>query len=292
MAANGLHTAVPSRQKSERIPITFSVVDLLAPTKTSTSRARRSEGYDAIVGLVSGTAAFTVEILGAPAVLNKQGGLEQPGAFVLLDTIVSSLDSESGRQLVIIERQIRSTFVKVRITAGVAKVEQIQQTIELIPIYAWRKVETGLVIPNPLPVDIVAPLPVPVIVIGGGGIPVTVAISGIQQVPIIESVAPLGAGATFTGAAHDCTNFESFGISVLAKAGAGSLDATVVVENSFDGLTWEPVDSVTLSGGVGAQSALNRVYSVTRQFYRVSVTNNDGANALATTQVGSMLKPI
>lgn len=147
-----LKTAVPSRQKSERIPLDFGVARLLAPGGTKTSKSRRGEGYDAIVGLVSGTAAFTVEILGAPAVLNRQGGLEQPGTFVLLETIASVADAESGKQVALIDRQVRSTFVKARVTAGASKVEDIQHTIELIPIYAWRRIEGTFVIS---PTDIV-----------------------------------------------------------------------------------------------------------------------------------------
>ena len=116
--------------------------------------------------------------------------------------------------------------------------------------------------------------------------------AGITQVQNTESTAALGAGATFVGSSRDCINYESFGISVYVKAGAGSLSVTVLVENSTDGVTFRTVDSVTLSGGVGAAAQLNRVYSVCREFYRVSVTNGDGANALTNTEVISMLKPI
>lgn len=134
----GLQTAVPSRQKAERIPLDFGVVSLLAPTLAATSRSRRSQGYDALVGLISGSAAFTVEILGAPAVPNRSGGLEQPGTYVLLETITSSIDSESGQQRVLVDHQVQTPFVRARITAGAAKVEQIQHTLELIPIYSWK----------------------------------------------------------------------------------------------------------------------------------------------------------
>lgn len=198
MGGNGLLTAVPSRQKTERIALTFSVVDLLAPTKTSTSRARRATGYDAIVGLVSGTAGFSIDILGAPAVLNKEGGLEQPGIFAVLDTIVSALDAESGRQFAIIERQVKSAFVKVRITAGASKVEQIQRTIELVPVYSWRSTG-GSNIPVPLPVDIVAsipvdvnvvaPLPIPVNVISGGSTPNRTSFEDNQQTVAVPGTA-------------------------------------------------------------------------------------------------------
>ena len=133
-----LKTAVPSRQKAERIPLDFGVVRLLAPSGSVESKPRRAQGYDAVVGIVSGDAAFTVEILGAPAVLNKQGGLEQPGTFVLLDSITSSVDSESGLEVAILDFQIRSPFIKVRVTAGASKVSAIQHTVELVPIYSWK----------------------------------------------------------------------------------------------------------------------------------------------------------
>lgn len=147
-----LKTAVPSRQKAERIPLDFGVVRLLAPSQSVTSKPRRAEGYDAIVGLVTGSTAFTLEILGAPAVLNKQGGLEQPGTFVLLESIASVVDSESGLQVALCDRQVRSTFVQARVTAGGSKVSEIQQTLELVPIYAWRRIEGTFVIQ---PTDVV-----------------------------------------------------------------------------------------------------------------------------------------
>jgi hypothetical protein len=132
-----------------------------------------------------------------------------------------------------------------------------------------------------------------------GGVPVPVTVSGgaivtaVTQVQNTESVAPLGAGASVAGASRDCINYESFGISVfLTPQVAAALNATALVENSRDGVTWRTVDSVPMSGAAGVSVALNRVYSVTREFYRVSVTNNDGANALLATEVISMQKPI
>jgi hypothetical protein len=118
--------------------------------------------------------------------------------------------------------------------------------------------------------------------------------SGATQIQNIETVVPLAAGATFVGAARDCINFESFGISVFVDPDAGvAIDATVLVENSSDGgVTFRTVDSIPLAGAVDATVTLNRVYSVTRQHYRVSITNNDGVDAMDASELISFLKPI
>lgn len=130
-------------------------------------------------------------------------------------------------------------------------------------------------------------------IIGGPIIVGSASINGVEQDQAIETVAPLGAGATFTGAARDCDDFESFGISVFVTAGVGALNATVTVENSSDGgVTFRSVESVNLVGAAGASETFNRVYSVTRTHYRVKITNNDGVNALTATELISMRKPI
>lgn len=130
-------------------------------------------------------------------------------------------------------------------------------------------------------------------ILGGPIIIGAVTIAGVDQDQAIETTTPLAAGAAFAGASRDCDKFESFGISAFVTAGVGALDVTVLVENSSDGgVTYRFVDSVNLVGGVGASASLNRVYSVTRQHYRVSITNNDGVNALTVTELVSMRKPI
>lgn len=129
---------------------------------------------------------------------------------------------------------------------------------------------------------------------GGVPAPPSSIITGITQVQNIETVVPLAAGATFVGAARNCINFESFGISVFLDPAAGvAISATALVENSSDGgATFRQVDSTPLVGAVDATVQLNRVYSVTRQHYRVSITNNDGVNAMDATELISMQKPI
>lgn len=131
----------------------------------------------------------------------------------------------------------------------------------------------------------------PVEVVGAGA---TVTLLGVTQVQNIETVAALAAGATFNGVARNCINYESFGISVFLDPDAGqALDCSIVVENSSDGgLTWREVDTIPVAAAADASETINRVYSVCRQHYRVSVVNLDGLNALDATEVISMLKPI
>jgi hypothetical protein len=133
----------------------------------------------------------------------------------------------------------------------------------------------------------------PVEIVGGGGGGIDVIVNGLKQVQNTESVAALGAGATVTGSSRDCINYESFGISVFLDPLAGqAINVTVLVENSRDGVTFRQVDSVTLVGATDANMYLNRVYSATRQYYRVSLINNDATHALTSTELISMQKPV
>lgn len=134
----------------------------------------------------------------------------------------------------------------------------------------------------------------PVEVVGGGGGGVDVVITGLTQIQNVENgLVPLGAGATLTGASRDCISYESFGVSVYLDPTAGqAVNVTVLVENSRDGSTWRQVDSVLLSGAVDANVPFNRVYSVTREYYRVSLINNDGAHGLTISELISMQKPV
>jgi predicted TIM-barrel enzyme len=133
----------------------------------------------------------------------------------------------------------------------------------------------------------------PLVVTGPGG-GALADIVGVQQVQNEETVTPLAASGTSPQNARDMQSYESFGVSVYVEADpAQGLDTTVFVENSADGVNWRPVDTVSLKNIVaGSNASLNRVYSVTRQFYRVYVVNNDNVNALAATEVYSMQKPI
>lgn len=131
------------------------------------------------------------------------------------------------------------------------------------------------------------------IVVGpGGGGASSVEILRVVQVENVETTAALGSGGSFTSTGRDLINYQGFGVSVFVTAGAGSLDVDVLVENSQDNITYREVETVNLTGGVGTSASFNRVYDTTRQFYRVTLTNNDGANALATTELMTLQKPI
>jgi len=136
--------------------------------------------------------------------------------------------------------------------------------------------------------------PLPVSVGGGGGGNVNVVLTQVTQVQNIETTTPINHTDTFVGAARDCLQYESFGISVYLEPDAGqTVDATVLVENSSDGVTWRQVDSFSLNGAAAdAAAQVNRVYSVTRRYYRVSVTNDDVTNDLTVSEVNSMQKPV
>jgi len=133
------------------------------------------------------------------------------------------------------------------------------------------------------PVDIVS---------GGGGGGGT--ITAVTQVPVSVKTTPLAAGGSSVSASQDMTNFESFGVSTHVKSIAGQpLTTHVLVENSLDGATWDTVESVTLNNSdLNSVYNFNRVYSVTRKFYRATLVNDDGGNALSETRFALMLKPI
>lgn len=143
-------------------------------------------------------------------------------------------------------------------------------------------------------IPISASNPLPVSVGGGGGGNINVVILGLTQVPTVETTTPLNPDETFDGASHDCLNYESFGISVYLEPTAGqTVASTVTVENSDDGATWRPVDTFSLNGAAADDPAfVNRVYSVTRRHYRVTVHNEDVTNPLTVTEIDTMLKPI
>lgn len=262
-----LQTAVASRQNADRLPFTLPP-GLLGPSQQIESNETRSVGYDAIVGLSVANVSGTLVILGAPGV--KQGDRTVPGTYVTLFTIAS--EAIDGSQVCIAEHPVKAEFIKLRYTNGATKQTRFEPAFHLVPIYSFKEVDADLVIGD------------------------TVEISGYTQVQNIETVEPLVAGASFTGAARDMLKYESFGISAYVDAKpAAAPNVTVIVENSSDGgTTWREVDSVTLTGGgaAGATDKLNRVYSVTRRHYRARLVNNDAVNALDVTELVTMQKPV
>lgn len=124
---------------------------------------------------------------------------------------------------------------------------------------------------------------------GGGGGGVT---TGNTQVQLIETVAALGASATFTGAERNNINFEAFGLSVYLLGGGTATTVTVTFQQSQAAAgTKRPADSVILNVAAGAAVYFDRIWHVTRQYGQVTLTNNT-ANALAATEVITMQKPI
>jgi hypothetical protein len=113
------------------------------------------------------------------------------------------------------------------------------------------------------------------------------------QVPIEETVIPLGPLGAFVGALHDCINYAGFGVSAEIVRGAGDATVNLVVEDSSDnGLTWHEVETLALDVTAAAPSmTLSRVYSPVRRYMRVSLVNT-AAVALAGTSLAVMLKPI
>jgi len=282
---------IETRQRPERVPFTFTpnLGNTLNPTGTIESEIRRSQGYDAIVGLVSGTTGFTVQILGAPSVVSGDG--DEPGPFELIDSFPSAANPESGLQVATIAVPVKSAFIKARIVAGASKVASIKPTLDLVPIYAYKDINLfGFDGTNWIPVEVDVN---GAIVVSGGVVGVSTDLEKVVQVQNIEQTLPLAGGASSPGTTHDMLDYESFGVSAYVKAAAGDpLDTTVFVENSFDGVNWDPVDTVNLKNlALGSDASLNRVYSVTRQFYRATLTNN-GANPLETSRFGTMQKPV
>jgi hypothetical protein len=131
----------------------------------------------------------------------------------------------------------------------------------------------------PLPVTLSAPLPVPV------------AIGNNAQVQNIERALAVLAPGTFAGVNRNCLNYADFAVSVyLLRNVANDTTVDVVVECSVDGIVWREVDRqvLTISAANPSQN-LNRNYTATRQYMRVSLVNNT-ANVDA--EVVTNLKPI
>jgi len=109
---------------------------------------------------------------------------------------------------------------------------------------------------------------------------------------VTDTTTALAAGASFTTGSKDMKNHADLGVNVFVTAGAGSLNVTVELQESFDGATFRVFDTVTLTGAAGASASLARLYSATRRYMRVRVVNNDAGNALAVTEVGTVRKPL
>lgn len=266
-------TAVPSRQRTEGTRITLPVRGILGGGESAESRPVRAAGYNAVVGIVVSDAPGTVTILAAPE--RRAGTRSRPGTFIPIKTIPTTL--QGGVQAAQVDEEVRGDFVKVLYTNGATKQADFQFSVYLVPIFCFKRVDATVTngAANPVPVS------------------GTIVVSGQPQIQAVETTTPLAGGATFTGAAQDCINFESFGISVFISRLAADTNIDVIVENSSDGgVTFRQVDIVNLPvTPANPTRILNRVYSVTRQRYRVKLVNNT-ANALAATECISMRKPV
>lgn len=126
-------------------------------------------------------------------------------------------------------------------------------------------------------------------------ISVTIADIGVDemiQVKGTDTVAALGAAGTFAGVSKDCLSYGGYGITCWIQRGAADANVDVIVEESDDGVTWREVDRVNLAvTAAQTEDKVGRVYSPLRQYMRTRLVNNT-ANALAGTELYSMLKPI
>lgn len=123
---------------------------------------------------------------------------------------------------------------------------------------------------------------------GGGGGPITAN----TQVQTIETVAALGASATFTGTEHNNINYEAMGASVYLMGGASPTTVTIIFQQSQAAAgTKRPADQITIAVAAGADVYFDRIWHVTRQYGQMELVNNT-ANALAATELIVMRKPI
>jgi len=83
-----------------------------------------------------------------------------------------------------------------------------------------------------------------------------------QAVPADGSIGPSDA--------DDCSHYPYWGVSVYSTQ-AG----TLYIEYSVDGTTWRTLDTISIS----ADTPFDRVYRVTRRYYRVTFTNTSASTA-------------
>lgn len=119
-----------------------------------------------------------------------------------------------------------------------------------------------------------------------------IAVDGNIQIQTVETTTPLGGSATFNGTEHDNINYEGFGISATFIGGGTGTTIRVKFQQRDNVLaTFRDAFSVDVVVGAGATVNFDQVFSVTRQFGRAQIINTT-ANALATTELISLRKPI
>lgn len=119
-----------------------------------------------------------------------------------------------------------------------------------------------------------------------------IGINANEQVQNIETVAPLGGSATWTGTSRDLLNFAGLGVSVYVARDTADTVVQVVVQDSHDNATWRTRETVELPVTAAAPgNGTNRLFSPTRRYMRVMLVNTT-ANGLSVTEVVTMQKPI
>jgi len=118
-----------------------------------------------------------------------------------------------------------------------------------------------------------------------------VALDGNIQVQNIERALATLAPGTFNGASRDCINYADFAVSVYAARGIADTTLDVVIEVSATGTgDWREVDRQVLTlDATHLTVNLNRNYTCTRRYMRISIVNNTDA---ADVEVVSNMKPI
>jgi predicted amidohydrolase len=143
-----------------------------------------------------------------------------------------------------------------------------------------------------VPQIIVDPLGVPRLAVDCTlAVAANIAVDGNVQVQTVDRALAALAPGTVNLASHDCIEYAGFGVSVYLARTAGDTTVDVVIETSDTGAgNWREVDRQVLTLSVASPAAnLNRVYSPTRRFMRVTLVNNTAA---CNAEVVTLLKPI
>jgi len=237
-------------------PNTFS-----GGANTWTSNIRDGRGHaEYHIAAVNDT-AFTLQV---------QHSWRTSGVFTEDQTVPSVLDPVSGKHVADIVSPVTKRYLKVLVT---------------IPAPGLANFELGWYF-QPRASG-------PTTVSGGGGGGSVVSVGGNQQVQHIETETALIGSGSFTSTARDYLNYESMGVSVFIERDTADTNVDVTIEHSKDGTTnWRTVEVVNCPVTAAAPTyKLDRVYAVTRRYYRVKLENKT-ANALKTTDLVVMQKPI
>jgi len=115
--------------------------------------------------------------------------------------------------------------------------------------------------------------PVPIAVTSDGEVKVSGTVQAItspqqNEFQIVKNNETIAAGASCTSNPDDCSAYPYWGFSLYTE-GTGD----ITVEYSIDGSLWRTLE--TISNVSGNE---NRIYRVTRRYYRVTYTNTSGSD--------------